>query len=219
MLIIYFLFYIFHTRPLTEEEIERVAQKRRTNEIRRYYSFDKGEYYPDRDLKSRIKPTGAFYNVKYHVSEFPSVAAGLLKGKKHEWIIIGFESRKRISTIWANKGPNNLTVRPDISHEDILRKAKNENCGSVLFFHNHPNCSGSSDADMASARIFAQILNKEGINLLEFICARGQYSEYLDFEGITDDFCPINDFIQMVTDENDKSLGGNYALHKERIFG
>ena len=40
-----------------------------------------------------MRADGRFYKIEERLFEFPALATGLLKYKKHEWIIIAFERR------------------------------------------------------------------------------------------------------------------------------
>ena len=93
-LLIIILFYVFtHLRPLTDDEIFKLAQKRRNKTIRNYFLFDNREYNVNKEFKN-MRADGRFYKIEERLFEF-LLAAGLLKYKKHEWIIIAFEKEKR----------------------------------------------------------------------------------------------------------------------------
>lgn len=170
-----------------------------------------------------MNPNGKFYPVKETLHYFPSVAAGLLKYKKHEWIIIAFEKNKKISLCWINKGFDRSGVTPYISIYDLIAIAKRDGYKSVMIFHNHPNsnpnyfdCSKPSEQDLKSAEEFASKLSKNGINLIEFICERGKHYQYL--AQYSDRFLPKSEFIKEVKRQNGKSRFRNLLLHLERIF-
>jgi hypothetical protein len=206
---------------LTEDEMIQVANNRRNIDFRKYYSFNIGEYIISQEFKSNINASGSFCKVNIDLPEFPSIIASLLKGKKHEWIVIGFENDRKIFRIWINKGPNRSSVAPLMSHDEILELAVQQNCISVLVLHNHPgaepnyfNSARSSKADIISANVLAEILKKAEINLLEFICERGR--PYLYFANPADSFFPINQYIINVHNENGKTVRANYHLRAEK---
>jgi len=223
LLICLIVYVIAHLRPLTKDEVKGLAGKRRKKHIRIYFSFDYRELSANKEFKKQMNPNGTFYRINEGLSGFPSLAAALLKYKKHEWIIIAFEKDKRIDVIWLNKGFNRMGVSPYLSVIDITKTAKHEDLKSVLIFHNHPNsnpnhydCRRPSDQDMKSAKQFGDELNKNSINLLEFVCERGRHYEY--FLSPADTFLPISRFIEDIEKINDQSKFRNLVLHFERVF-
>ena len=217
------LIFIFtHLRPLTQDEINELADKRRSSKIGEYFSFNNGKYPVDKEFKKRMKSNGKLYPAEEKLSEFPSIAATLLKHKKHEWIIIAFEKHKSINLFWVNKGFDRARVSPYLSAEDMAKIAKQDNFKSILIFHNHPNanpsyydCTRPSNQDIESAEIFAGVLNRSGMNLIEFICERGRHYQY--FSSPSDSFLPIPDFISEINRVNNVSKSKNLSLHYERI--
>jgi len=217
------IFILTHLRPLTQAEIKSLAGKRRNNQVRNYYSFDNRELLADKEFKKQMNSSGKFYNVNETLFSFPSTAAALLKYKKHEWIIFGFERNKSIDLIWLNKGFDKTSASSNISLTEIAFTAKQKNHTSVLMFHNHPNSNPNdysftkpSDVDLKSAKELMQVLNSDGINLLEFVCERGKHYEY--FLSVTDTFFPLHDSINTISKENNESKFTNLSLHFERVF-
>jgi len=171
------IFIITHLRPLTVKEIESLASKWRKNQIRFYYSYNNSPIIPDSEFKKRMNSAGKFYKINEPLDRFPMLAAALLKYKKHEWIIIGFEKGKMIDLMWLNKGINRANVWSHLTLQQIIVTAKIQNSSSILIFHNHPNSNPNyysfkkpSDQDIRSAAIFKEDLNPAGINLVEFVC-------------------------------------------------
>lgn len=217
------IFVLTHLRPLTDEETRSLASKRRSARIREYFSFDRRERNANPDFKKQMNPSGAFYRINESLSEFPSIAAALLKYKKHEWLVIGFEKDRQVELMWVNKGSDRSKVTIPLTAEAIVSIARRENLNSVLIFHNHPNpspnhldCTNPSDADKKSAAAYAKMLNQSGINLVEFVCERGRYYRY--FVSISDDFLPLISFVVEIMEVNGKSRLKNLSLHLERIF-
>lgn len=126
-LIFELIFTIRHLRPLNNSEIKDLAKKRRKNKIDKYYKFRKTEIDVNKDFKSSMNPEGEFYSFQKDLYSFPSVIAGLLKYKKHQWIIFGFERDKHIEEIWLNKGEDNKTVKSGLSKSEILNRAYRKN--------------------------------------------------------------------------------------------
>jgi len=209
-----------HLRPLNEEEIEILARKRRNKEILQYFSFATVRFSVNMDFKKSMNPKGQLYQVDESLSAFPSFAAALLKYKKHEWFIIGFEKNRRVNSMWVNKGPDRSTVfLPRLDTYEYLRElAKANKQTSVLRFHNHPNENYyPSDPDVQSASSWAQDLNSQGINFLDFVCSKGMHNFY--YLSPADSFLPLSEFIDAINKVNGVSRSKNLSLHYERIFG
>lgn len=217
------VFVFTHFRQLNDDEVKQLGTKRREKQIRVYFSFSAKEFNVDKEFKKRMNPNGKLYRINEDLFEFPSTAAALLKYKKHEWIIIAFEKKKIIDSIWLNKGFDRSGVSPYLSIENIAKIAKTGNRTSILIFHNHPNtnpnyydCSNPSNKDLDSANEFAQVLNLNGINLVEFICERGIHYEY--FRSPAHSFFQLSEFIMDIDNINGLSKLKNLSLHMERIF-
>lgn len=221
--LIIIMYVITHLHPLNEKEVLKLADKRRNRAIKKYYKYTTKEKSVDKGFKKGMKSTGAYYLINEDLSLFPSIAAGLLKYKKHEWTIVAFEKNKTIQLMWTNKGINNKTVSIFLSTEQIIAKCKDNNYSTVLIFHNHPNsdphtldCSRPSAQDINSAQIFSNDFNKYGINLIEFVCERGLPYEYHFSESET--FLPTTEFIQNINQINGMSKIQNVSLHTEKLF-
>jgi len=217
------LFVLTHLRPLNESEMKRLSSKRRDKTICQYFTFDHLEYNVDKNFKKRMNSNGKFYRIEEKLYRFPSIAAGLLKYKKHEWIIIAFEKNNKITLCWLNKGFDRSRVNPYLSVNDLIDMAKRKTSTSVMIFHNHPNsnsnhfdCSKPSQQDINSANEFASKLNDSGINLMEFVCERGKHHKY--FAKYSDIFLPVSKFLQVIRNQNEKSKFGNLSLHLARFF-
>jgi hypothetical protein len=221
--IIDFVFLATHVRPLNEKEIERLGNKRRNKQVSAYFSFDAREFTVDKQFKKRMKPTGTFYELSEDLWRFPSVAAALLKYKKHEWIIVAFEKGKKVDRIWVNKGYDRSGVSLHLPMEGVVDLARSKGHSSILVFHNHPNpnptyldCTKPSRKDVESAGRSAAVFNRNGINLMEFICERGRHYRY--FLSIADSFLPLSDFTSAIQTINGSSKLKNLSLHLERIL-
>ncbi|MFQ5811619.1 MAG: hypothetical protein ACE5I2_00265 [Anaerolineae bacterium] len=217
------VFVVIHLRPLTEDEVRLLANKRRNKHIRMHFSFDNREFTVNKEFKRKMSPDGAFYQLNESLYKFPSLAAGLLKYKKHEWVIIAFEGGKRVFLAWLNKGLSRESVSSHLSAEEIAVVAKKKDATSVLCLHNHPNpapgyldCTRRSEQDIETARVRSSVLNERGINLVSFVCERGRHYEYS--RSPANAFLPLAEFIEAINRVNDQSKLGNLSLHIERIF-
>src|SRR5260370_24380890 len=93
-------------QPLTPEEIRRLAAKwRRTRQIQEF-AFCVQPRIANPAEKKAMDCTGESVACDLDYFEMPSRVAGLLKYKKHEWIVIAFIARKRVVRLWWNKGPD-----------------------------------------------------------------------------------------------------------------
>ncbi len=79
-------------------------------QVRQYFTFNPVESIVSAEFKARMAPAGTFYPISCSLYKFPSVAAALLKYKKHEWIIIAFERAKQVERVWVNKGVDRTRV-------------------------------------------------------------------------------------------------------------
>ena len=132
-----------------------------------------------------MKADGEFHILNERLYKFPAIAAALLKYKRHEWIILGFEKNRVVDKMWINKGMDRFQVHLYIPMQGVANIAKDGGYSSVLVLHNHPNAnpayydhSNPSSQDIKSANEWASILTANGINLLEFICERGMHYQY-----------------------------------------
>lgn len=221
--IITIIFVVTHLRPLTEKEVAQLATKRRSKEIRMYFSFDREEIEVDKQFKKRMNPNGRFYQISEGLFRFPSVAAALMKYKKHEWIIVAFEKNKEVNRIWLNKGVSCSSASLKLPSKRIAEIAKQEKFSTILILHNHPNknpkyydCSRPSETDVKFAKDVAQELNRNDINLLTFVCERGRHYEHS--LSPTANFLPLMEFIVMINKVNGRSKLKNVSLHFQRVF-
>jgi len=211
-------FVVAHFRVLSSDEVSAVAQRRRRGEIRRYYLWDFNPVSVDSDFKARMPSAGGLFNLSVALRTLPSFAAGLLKSKKHEWILIAFETNGSADAMWLNKGRDRASVEPKLSHERIADLALERKATSVLVFHNHPNATlEPSPQDTVSAGVLADRLIRREVNLVEFVCGRGVFREY--HRSVADEFMPLGPYVGTVDSENGRSKWGNLKLHCERIWG
>ena len=218
------LFVVLHLRPLADYEIKTLGMKRRKRHIEAYYRLDNAERSVNPELKKSLNPRGVFYRVDLPLYSAASVVAGLLKYKKHEWIIVAFEKDKQVGHLWVTKGQNNSSASIYLPLDKALNTAIRNGYSSILMFHNHPNsnpssynCTQASKADLVTASQWASILNPGGVSLAEYVCERGRH--YRFFLSPSDSFLPLADFVDAINKANGYSKFGNLGLHLERIFG
>ncbi|MBI2817096.1 MAG: hypothetical protein HYX72_09170 [Acidobacteria bacterium] len=155
--------------------------------------------------------------MSHPLASFPAIAAALLKSKKHEWILFAFEANKCVRLLWFNKGPDRNSVAPLLRDYEIVDAAVTLAVSTVLCFHNHPNAVlTASDQDLRSAAHWSELLTQKGVNLIEFVCGRGEFVEY--FRSIADAFLPVDQFAQAIRFTNGITKSRNFTLHLERLF-
>ena len=104
------VFVFVHLRPLNDDELESLAAKRRTRQIKLYFAFSNSLAGPDLDFKRRMAAGGQFYNIRDGLPRFPHRAPSWLKYKKHEWFVVGMERNRKITLVWLNKGQDGTRV-------------------------------------------------------------------------------------------------------------
>jgi len=146
-----------------------------------YGSFytDNPSSIPDKEFYSFVQnKDGRQYNVDIAIKNFPQIAALNLKGKKHEWYIMGFAKENKIKQVYSHKGFNNSGVHEisDWLMTSIIEELKPT---SIIILHNHPNgVLTASSQDKISAKDMNNRLKKYNIELVEFVCARGNFKKY-----------------------------------------
>lgn len=218
------LFILLHLRPLTPDEVQALARKWRSHDLSGYFSFAHQTRAVDSEFKRRMAASGRLYAVHEDLPAFPSIAASLLKYKKHEWIIIGFERSRSVVLMWMNKGCDNSAVEFLVSIEQIADIALSNGCSSVLMLHNHPNpdpsrysASRPSEIDLSGSAERGEYLSRQGLNLIEYVCERGWPHEYR--RVVSDAFLPLFGFESLIEGVNGLDRLANLRLHLARFFG
>jgi hypothetical protein len=210
-------------RPLAEHEVRSLSTKRRKRNIEAYFHADNAERSVNPDFKKSLNPRGVFYRVDLPLYSAASTVAGLLKYKKHEWIVVAFEKQKQVVHLWVNKGHDNSSASIYLPVNHALDTALKNGYSSILMFHNHPNsnpnrysCTQASKTDLDTASQWAGALNPRGISLVKYVCERGRHYRY--FLSPSESFMPLGGFIAAIDKVNGHSKPGNLRLHLERIF-
>lgn len=213
--LIYFIYYWTNSYPLDENEIDELAISQRFWDIYQYFSFADSQGQVNQEFKSALNTKGQFYRIfDIDISIFPSIAAGLLKGKKHEWILFAFSKDKKVFSFYINKGYDNQSVAPNITIEETKRIAFENKANIILEFHNHPNAVlGASKQDIISANYFGETLCEVGINFLAFVCGRGNFIQYSWW--FIDSFFPESNYLKDIENNNGKTRSQNFQMRKE----
>lgn len=212
-------FFILHRNPLNEQEILKLSKKRVRKYIKKNYTFNNIPVAINKQFKSSLKPNGCWYNVNESLSSFPSYVAALLKGKKHEWVVLAIEKDGIVYGFYANKGYDNSSVSFNCDLDYIMEKCKEYGCSTIMRFHNHPNenpnrqtCLLASEQDKSSALWCCGQVN-HSYNWLDFVCERGNFIKF--FEQYSPSFVPKNASSEHIQTENNISQIKNYKLHRE----
>jgi hypothetical protein len=170
--------------------------------------------------KKAMTHTGQLVSCALDYRTGPARIAGLLKYKKHEWIILALVKSKKVTNMWWNKGPDGTRVwslLQDRAFETVIRTHKPE---AIAILHNHPNsdpsryrCNVPSKADLTSADYYYHRLRPHDISLLEFICERG--APYLYYAAFAASVVPVGPIISEVQTVNGIGIFKNYVLRKE----
>jgi len=206
--------------PLDQNEIKILAEKRRRDRAIEDFKFCTLQRVASPEEKKGMKGKGHFVRCDMDYFITPSRIAGLLKYKKHEWIVIAFIINKKVKTLWWNKGPDSTTVRSFLSDHELNKALNTFEPDTLAFFHNHPNPDPSryranlpSDADLNSASLYHRKLGTKGITLIDFISERGV--PYLYYAGFHDSVVPVDPIMSGISQINGSGILKNYSLRKE----
>ena len=213
------VFFIRHRNPLNENELSQLSIKRTKKYIKQHYQFNQVAVSVDKHFKSSLRPQGKWYQVEISLASFPSYVSMLLKGKKHEWVVIAIEGDGVVHGFYANKGQDKSSVSFSCDLRDIMQLCKAQDCSTIMRFHNHPNRNPNyethllaSKQDMRSAQWCSnQVIHS--YNWLDFVCERGRFIKF--YEQYSPSFSPGNAQIEQIRAENNVSEFGNYILHRE----
>lgn len=211
-------------KPLRENEVAHLANKRRMRQILKYFSFPHLLSYADSKFKSTLKPDGALYPADIEVRLLPSYVGSLLKYKKHEWIVIAFVRERKCIRLWANKGVDRNGVAVALPVEHFGKIAKANGCEILMVFHNHPASRPDlfrydlpSSQDVQSADSYATVLNAQGISSAEYVCERGHAYRYALHPA--QNLFPEEDFRARILLQNGWGIIYNILLHLELFLG
>jgi len=210
----------WHRHPLNEQEVHQLSRKRQRNSALSKFDFSTMPQPADPVEKKAMRGQGEFVVCDLHYRDAPSRIAGLLKYKKHEWIVIAFINSFHIHCLWWNKGPDRTQVWSFLQDHSLKSAINSFDSDSIAILHNHPNPDPSryrmdipSEADLHSADFYDEKFSQEGISLLEFICERGV--PYLYYASFTDSVVPFEPIVDEILKVNGTGIFKNYLLRKE----
>lgn len=209
-----------HRHPLTPEESLRLAEKRRRNKALFEYRYSTNRRLANPTEKKAMKSQGEFVSCAMDYYDAPARIAGLLKYKKHEWIVVAFITSKRALRLWWNKGPDRTQVWSFLRDHPFRSTIEALQPDTIAILHNHPNPDRSryranlpSEADLRSAGFYDELLDKLGVTLLEFICESG--TPHLYYARFADGIVPIDEVLREIQEVNGTGVFKNYSLRKE----
>jgi hypothetical protein len=209
-----------HRHPLNKLEILALSRKRQRNQALWKFNFSTRPQPAEAVEKKAMKSLGEFVGCDLGYHDVPARIAGLLKYKKHEWIVIAFINSFHVRHLWWNKGPDGTSVWPFLRGHSMKAAIRTLRPDSIAILHNHPNPDPSryrtnipSEADIRAACFHDNEFSKHGISLLEFICERG--GPHLYYASFSDSVVPVEPIIDEIQEINGTGIFKNYSLRKE----
>lgn len=209
-----------HRHPLSNQEILVLSKKRQRNRALLKFNFSTLPRPADSVEKKAMKSQGEFVDCDLGYGDAPARIAGLLKYKKHEWIVIAFINSFHVRHLWWNKGPDGTKVWSFLRDHSLKTAIRSLRPEAIAILHNHPNPDPSryrmnipSEADLRSAGFYDGEFSKHGTSLLEFICERGV--PHLYYASFADSVVPIDPITDEVQKLNGSGIFRNYSLRKE----
>lgn len=209
-----------HRHPLDPNEVLSLARKRQRNRALFEFRFSTTQRPADPVEKKAMKSRGEFVAYDLPYRDAPARIAGLLKYKKHEWIVVAFINAMHVRHLWWNKGPDGTQVWSFLRDHSLRTAVRSFNPDSIAILHNHPNPDPSryrmsipSEADLTSAGFHDGEFGKHGVSLLEFICEKGV--PHLYYATFDDSVVPLQPITIEINRENGTGILKNYSLRKE----
>ena len=209
-----------HRRPLDQDETVDLAIARRHDQAMRRHRFSQVPQQAHPAEKKAMRGHGEFVACDLAFHDLPARVAGLLKYKKHEWLVVAFVRFHVASTLWWNKGPDATRVFLELDQDHLRRMALENDCDTLVLLHNHPNPDPSrwatnqpSSQDLVSAACLSELLAEDGLSVLEFICERGVPHMY--FASFGDLVEPLRPILRDIEAVNGRSVLRNYSLRRE----
>lgn len=219
-LIINILFWLTHRRPLSEDEVTKLANARKCRYINENFRFSSNGFTINPKYRESLTKEGRWDRVSINYPAIATAVAELLRYKRHEWFIWVLTNEKESKYLWANKGDDNKSCYSKANIIQALLLAESNECNTIMMFHNHPhtkerywNLLSPSETDLNTCNHFKQIFNEMGYNFIDGLVSQGKYIIY-GYE-FSDKFHPAGSKIEDINQENNVSKKKNYKLHKE----
>jgi hypothetical protein len=128
-----------HRHPLTTQELLTLSRKRQRNRALWKFDFSTMPQPADAVEKKAMKSQGEFVGCDLGYPDAPARIAGLLKYKKHEWIVIAFINSFHVRHLWWNKGPDGMRVWSFLRDHSLKVAIRSLRPDAIAILHNHPN--------------------------------------------------------------------------------
>jgi hypothetical protein len=212
---------IFKNRhPLNADEVFELARKKQWNHFLATYSYSSIPRNADPTAKKAMKASGQFVRCDLRYFELPSSVAGLLKYKKHEWVVLVFVKEFHAEYLWWNKGKDGTSVSPYLRGGHLENALRLYRPDTLIRLHNHPNPNPSkyrtnlpSQQDLKSAEYFSGLLSEKGISFLDFVCERGV--PHLYFAFFNSSLSPVERYVEEISGKNNSGIFANIGLRRE----
>jgi len=206
--------------PLNPEEILELARTKQWRHLLAVHAFSSIPVAADASKKKAMKASGQFVRCDLGFFQLPSSIAGLLKYKKHEWVVLVFVKDLHAEHLWWNKGQDGTSVSPHLRGGHLDNALRLHKPDMVVRLHNHPNPDPSkyrvnqpSSQDLKSAEYFSNLLSQQGIAFMDFVCERGV--PYLYYALLSSRSASIDEFIKDISTTNDSGIFANVGLRRE----
>ena len=214
------VFWKTHQRPLTEEEVRKLAQVRRAEFINSHFKFSPSRYEINPRYRESLDKFGRWDKISVPFVEAGSFVAELLRFKRHEWSVWLLADETVVKLIWANKGDDNESCYFSGNQVHLVLLAINNQCNTVIHFHNHPhtkarywNLLRPSAVDLKTYNGLMEFYNERGLNFIDGVCSQGGFVVY--GHSFSDNYFPQNTSVAEIIAENDVCPKNNYKLHRE----
>ncbi len=219
-LLIWVIDVALNSKPLSRQEVQTLSRKRQRSRALSKFHFSSVPQPATAEEKKAMRSEGEFIGCDVRFTDLPARVAGLLKYKKHEWIVVAFVRSFRASMLWWNKGPDRYTVASFLEMGSLLDATRTFRSDTIVVFHNHPNpnpsmyrMDGPSGQDLRSASNYDRVLANHSVSLLEFVCERG--IPHLYYASFSDSAAPMGPILDEIKNLNGTGILKNYFLRKE----
>lgn len=173
-----------HKRPLNNKELKLYYDLEIKKYIERTYKFKKNNFKINEKYRSSLDKNGRLDNIQIEIKNVPIFITNLLLYKRHEWIAFIFCNNNYAKYIWLNKGIDSNGAYSFMDIEEMVKFAKENNCSTIIEFHNHPHTSLdgnlliASKPDLKSAAYLKKYFNSKNISFISGLCTQKHFLIY-----------------------------------------
>ncbi len=204
------LFWLTHRRPLSPEQISKLAEARRCHYINQNFRFSSDRFNVNPKYRESLSKEGRWDRVSISYPVIATAIAEILRYKRHEWYVLVLSNEKESKFIWANKGDDNKSCYSKANIIQTILLAESNDCNTVMAFHNHPHTQDSywnllapSETDIVSCNRFKQVFNEVGLNYIDGLVSQGNYIIY--GYSFADSYHPAGSTIEEINKENNNN--------------